>query len=102
MTPNGAHYTVDEKGQIGTESKYPVKHGPGWRLLGIAKTGPGFAFGQQVLTFEQLTPEVIKATQWRYKTSGNPRFTVIDLDHGTRRVWGCTEARGISSMWFED
>ena len=100
-TPHGDHYTVNEKGQIGTQSGYPVKHSSGWTFLGIAKTGPGFASGTQVLTFEDLTPAVVAATQWRYMTSQNPRFTVIDLDRGTRRTWGNTKYHGISSMWYE-
>jgi len=97
FTARRGHYTVNDKGQIGGGPN-KVRHGSGWKFLGIAKTGPGFARGKQVLTFEQITPKVVKATQWRYKTSRNPRFTVIDNDHGTRRIWG----DGISSMWFDE
>ena len=100
-TPAGTEYTVNEKGQIGYAHPAGGAHkaGAGWTFLGITAA---YSSGRIVLTFEQLTPEVVKATQWKYTTSRNPRFTVVDLDHGTRRTWGNTKDHGIGSMWFED
>jgi len=103
-TPHGDRYFVNESGQIGRiqGQRITVQPGPGWTFVGIAQTGPGFAFGKLVCYFAALTPELVKATQWRYSTTGTPRFTVIDNDHGTRRVWGNTKAHGIRYMWYED
>jgi hypothetical protein len=93
VTPYGDRYKVDEQGRINGHDK--------WRFLGIASTH-GFAFGKMVLPYEDMTPAIVKATQWRYRTSGNPRFTVVDLDHGTRRVWGNTAHHGIRSAWYSE
>ncbi len=100
-TPYGAHYKVNEHGQI-YGGPNEVKPSNGWKFLGLARTGPGFAFGKLACWFSSLTPELVRATQWLYTTSRNPRFTVIDEDHGTRRTWGNTKAHGINSMWYED
>ena len=31
--------------------------------------------------------------------NGHPRYTVVDLDHGTTRIWSNTVHHGIKAIW---
>lgn len=53
------------------------------------------------VSVEQITPQWLAEHPLTYK-NGNPRYTVADLDHGTRRVWGNTKWHGVAAIWFPD
>ena len=97
-TPYGAHYIVNDQGMITQKGR---SFSPNWRMIGLAYTGPGFRYGKMFMRFEDLTPEVIDELEMRYPTSGNPKYTVVDLDHGSRRIWGNTSHHGVHSMWVD-
>jgi hypothetical protein len=98
-TPYGKHYIVNDEGMITQEGR---SFSGQWRMVGLAYTGPGFRAGKRFMDFEELTPEVIKNLNYRYPTSGNPKYTIIDFDHGTLRLWGNTQYHGVHSMWIEE
>ena len=64
-----------------------------WELLGIVRIGRR--------PDSMISPEeALNIEDWKYK-NGNPKYTVVDLDHGTRRTWGGMyngRPRGISSF----
>jgi hypothetical protein len=91
QTPYGKSYKVSEDGRINGSNT--------WRLLGIRHTRKTSTFIPLAALFE---PGVIEATQWRFKTSGNPTWTGEDLDHGTRRTWGNTRYHGIRFCWLTE
>lgn len=97
-TPYGKHYLVNEKGMITQKGR---SFSSKWRMVGLAYTGPGFRWGKPFMSFAELTPEVIASLNYRYSTSGNPKYTVMDLDHGTFRIWGNTPHHGVHSMWID-
>jgi len=93
FTPYGKQYVVDGEGRINGSDA--------WRLVGLFPTHPFVRNWAHLIPFEDLTPEKIKGLQFRYK-NGNPRYTVIDVDHGTVRQWGNTRHHGVHSMWYMD
>ena len=97
-TPYGKHYLVNEEGMITQKGR---SFSGQWRMVGLAYTGPGWRSGKPFMSFAELTPEVIASLKYRYPTSGNPKYTVRDCDHGTYRIWGNTSHHGVSSMWIE-
>ena len=49
-----------------------------------------------------IKPEdaIANITDWKFK-NGNPKYTIVDKDHGTKRIWGGTSngvRRGINSF----
>lgn len=89
QTPSGKSYTVTKDGHINGSAN--------WLMLGIRHTKRTNTVVPLANLFE---PGVIEATEWRFKTSGNPTWTVDDLDHGTRRTWGNTRWHGIRFCWL--
>lgn len=108
-TPYGDSYVVNAKGFIARENTRQFSGQ--WKLVGIGRTNrvhitptkPGckiVPIPPVYLSFAEITPEALKGLQLSYK-NGNPRYTVHDLDHGTRRVWGNTKYHGIAAIWFD-
>ncbi len=95
-TPYGATYYIHEQGRIERGDMPDMRPSDDWRLIGLARTGPGYAFGSRVCSFEQLADR-LDSLQFRYK-NGRPRYTVIDFDHGSARVWGNTSYHGVASI----
>jgi hypothetical protein len=93
-TPYGKEFEINKAGQI---IRMDMEFTPSddWKFLGISHVKR-----REFIAFTQLTPDVIKTLKLRYK-NGKPQYTVIDLDHGTRREWGNTTAHGIQSLWFD-
>jgi len=89
-TPYGSRYLVNDQAQI---QRLDQHHTPSdsWTLVGVTPTHP-FQFARTVIPFDQLHT----ITDWTYK-NGNPRYTLVDCDHGTVRYWGNTEYHGIRS-----
>lgn len=100
ITPYGNHYKVNAQGQIIRE--HWDKNGTflppseGWKFLGIQPVRNTYGY----IPFKQITPEFLKTLDVLYK-NGNPKYTVVDLDHGTTRVWGNTKVHGIKHIYFE-
>ena len=93
--PYSKVYTVYPDGCITSENWR--KPSGQWKLVGIRHVRKTSLF----IPLERLLTgdwSFLQDGRWRFKTSGNPQWTVEDLDHGTRRRWG----RGIHSMWFEE
>ena len=49
-----------------------------------------------------IKPEdaIANITDWKFK-NGNPKYTIVDKDHGTKRIWGGASngvRRGINSF----
>lgn len=89
-TPYGKDYTIDQAGRINGYSQ--------WIMQGIRHVKATTRFVPLAKLFE---PGFIDTLELRYRTSGNPQWTVQDLDHGTRRIWGNTRYHGIRWLWLE-
>lgn len=50
--------------------------------------------GSLFIFLVKITQEWLNTHPLLYK-NGNPRYTVLDLDYGTRREWGSTKYHGI-------
>ncbi len=90
-TPYGYRYVVHENGDI---QRTDLEHKPSgnWKMLGIVPVRGG-----AIIPLRQITLEWLDIHPLLYK-NGNPRYTVMDLDHGTRREWGNTKYHGIRSI----
>lgn len=65
-----------------------------WELVGILPIGAALS--------RIIKPEdaIANITDWKFK-NGNPKYTIVDKDHGTKRIWGGTSngvRRGINSF----
>ena len=69
-----------------------------WRITGIARTGPGFAFGQPIPGGLQALADLVGRDDLRYKRSRAPKYTLMDLNRGTRRIHGNPKYHGIASV----
>jgi hypothetical protein len=91
-TSNGDRYYIHNNGDIERTDMSFTPSGQ-WRFVALAVTGPGFAFGKRAnVTLSDLASGDVPTV---YK-NGSPRFTVIDYDHGTHRLWA---SRGITSVY---
>ena len=93
-TPYGKQYRIHEEGKI-ERLDMPFTPTMNWRLLGIVlvtQAWPGY-----MIPLADITPDWLKATELLYR-NGNPRYTVVDLDHGTTRIWGNTKVHGIKTL----
>jgi hypothetical protein len=92
VTPYGDSYLVNEQGLI-TQGYHKLDYpfSGEWILSGIANVKSP---NRRSFHLDDLWSMDLNKVQWRYK-NGNPRYTVIDIDHGTTRVWGNTRVHGI-------
>jgi len=93
-TAYGTHYEIDEHGCFlkYDEHKWNCPH-DSWKCVGVAELLP---FGN--FRFHNLSSFIgmIKSGQsFRFK-NGNPKYTIVDLDHGTKRIHGNTKYHGIA------
>lgn len=87
--PNGDVYHIADNGNI----SYPGLEPSGdWKLLGIRSVRGG-----PMIPLSSITKEWLARNPLTYK-NGNPCFTGVDLDHGTRREWGNTKYHGIKTI----
>lgn len=91
-TPYGDCYIVNEQGYI-TQDRYGVKpcFSGSWIMKGVIRVNTSCRLA---ISLQELFEMDLDSVQWRYK-NGNPRFTVMDVDHGTTRAWGNTKYHGI-------
>lgn len=94
-TPYRDYYTINSEGFI---SKEGVNPSGDWKLLGLMPVRCWQLYN--MIPLRSITPEWIKTHDICY-VNGNPRYTVVDVDHGTTRLWGNTKAHGIRSIWFD-
>lgn len=96
ICPSGDHYKVDKDFNIIRTDIKGFKASSQWKFLGIALvTSNRFA-----VKADNIKSWLKKKQPLLYK-NGHPRYTVIDLDHGTVRIWGNTVYHGIQKIWEE-
>lgn len=91
-TPAGRVYDVSTKGELAVTG---VPYSGDWLFLGLKHVRYN-----RVIHVDEITEDFIDNVQLRYK-NGNPKYTVLDRDHGTVRMWGNTKYNGVSSLWYE-
>ena len=69
-----------------------------WKMLGIVHTKRTRDF----IPLEQLQNTQILGALPRTFKNGNPQWTVVDMDHGTKRIWGNTVYHGIAIIQGEN
>lgn len=98
MTPYGGWYKINEKGMVyecdnGFKCD-PIKgNGHQWDIIGATSTHP--------FSGVHIVPISILSKMTRYELlykNGHPRYTVVDIDHGTRRIHGNTRVHGIKRV----
>lgn len=92
-TPYGNRLPVTTQGFIGSQNGNNFSGD--WLLKGIRNVR-----SSEFIPFSQITPDRIKSLQLLYK-NGNPRYTGVDIDHGSQREWQNTKYHGIQSISFE-
>lgn len=93
VTPYGDRYTIDEQWRI---SKRGVEPSGQWTLVALGRIGP---FGHVTRVPKEAIANLADK-QWQATfANGKPRYTVIDNDHGTRRIWGNTRVHGILHVY---
>lgn len=99
IKPNAEHYKIDAQGRImrqhWNDSGAFLAPSKEWTMRGIVHVKKSI-----FIPFSELTPERVKGLELLYK-NGRPQWTVVDLDHGTRREWGNTHFHGIKHLYFE-
>jgi hypothetical protein len=93
-TRYGKSYLIHDNGNIERTDMEFTPSGE-WRLEGIRHV-----HRNEFYPFKDITPDLINSLTLLYK-NGNPQYTVVDYDHGTRREWGNTKYHGISSISFD-
>ena len=94
-TAYGNHYKVDANACI---IRCDIKMAPSgnWTFEGLAHVK-----FNEFIPFKLLTKTLVRNLNTCWK-NGKPRYTVIDIDHGTRRIWGNTKYHGVSRIWFDE
>lgn len=93
VTPYGDRYKVNEKGEIFYSKINPSGQ---WIFRGLRHVKRTSEF----IPFSSITSQLLQEITLLYK-NGKPQYTVEDLDHGTRRVWGNTAYHGVKSIYFD-
>ena len=98
-TPYGNYYIANEDGYItqyeGSDREYSFSHQ--WQVQGISHVKKNLFISWSDLV-ERI--DMGGVMNWLYKTSGNPQYTIRDLDHGTTREWGNTKFHGIEKIYY--
>lgn len=94
-TPSGNCYELSKDGYVLKYSNgldktnSPIAEAKTWQVLGIVELK---AFGNigPIIPLEQ-------ASQLKYFLfkNGNPKYTLVDVDHGTERIVGNTKYHGV-------
>lgn len=94
-TPYGDEYIVNlENGNI---SRPNWAESGGWKFIAFKHVKRNV-----FIRLEQIKadPNILNAIAWTYKNR-HPQWTVLDLDHGTRRIWRNTIHHGVSGVFLE-
>lgn len=98
-TKYGDQHHVLDTGDIVRLDQPGFKPSGQWKMLGIKHVRRN-----EVMTLSQVRraygpsevmPEAKPALLFK---NGNPQWTMVDLDHGTKRVWGNTKYHGIADI----
>lgn len=92
-TPYGNRYIIHDNGNIERTDIPGFEPSGQWKLLGIKPCYGNDGF----IPLAQITTGWLAANPLTYK-NGNPRYTGVDVDHGTRREWGNTKHHGIKTI----
>ena len=94
-TPNRERYYIHDNGDIERTDIPGFTVSGKWKAVGVASVHP-FArhYEPHLTTLYAIADGQDKAV---YK-NGRPRYTLVDLDHGTIRVWGNSAHYGIASV----
>jgi hypothetical protein len=92
---NGESYTITTEGFIIRDDMPNMTPSGDWLFLGIMPV-KAWKLENAISVYRLLTDKELLANLL-YK-NGNPKYTIVDNDHGTVRVWGNTTYRGISSI----
>lgn len=97
-TPYGNWYRVNQQGMVyecsnGLKKDPTIGNGHQWDILGGTSTHP-FA-SVHVVPLAELAE--MSSKELLYK-NGNPKYTVVDIDHGTTRVHWNTKVHGIKRI----
>jgi len=95
-TPYGDHYKVDSNGNIIRMDMPDFKPSGEWRMLGITHVKRNYT-----IPLNCITPQLLKGLILLWK-NGKPQWTILDYDHGTKRVWGNTKYHGIKRLYFTE
>jgi hypothetical protein len=98
-TPYGDYYELSREG-------YVIKYSNGlnkenakieelktWQVVGIVELLPFGNLGNII-----PLSEAVKIENFSFK-NGNPKYTIIDLDHNTRRIVGNTKYHGVRKVY---
>jgi hypothetical protein len=93
ITPYGTVYEIDGDGCFLKYGEHTWEHPhDSWKCTGIAELLP---FGN----IRRISLDTFKAMMEAGKSflfkNGTPKYTVLDLDHGTSGLWGNTKYHGI-------
>jgi hypothetical protein len=95
-TPYGSRYYIHDQGEIECANGKNGAGSASWRMLGLSSTHSR-QFGKMAVHFEDLDDWLKTAPEILYG-NGKPRYTMIDLDHGTQRTHGNTKVHGVSAI----
>ena len=90
-TAHGDHYKVDANACI-IRCDMEMSPSGQWILEGLEHVK-----FREFTPFAALTKEFVRHFDTCWK-NGKPRYTVIDIDYGTRRIW----SDGVSRIWFDE
>lgn len=96
ITPYGDRYNILENGNIVRLDIKDFEPSGEWKLLGLRHVNRN-----EFIPLAKITPELLKSLPILYK-NGNPQWTIIDYDHGSKRMWGNTKVNGIKEIYFEE
>ena len=97
-TKYGGWYETDSRGYVvrcdnGLDKSEASLHDlMSWQIMGIVEVRPFGNVGPLI-----RLDDALKIQTFRFK-NGKPRFTIVDIDHGTQRVHGNTPVHGIVSV----
>lgn len=95
-TPYGNTYDVTKDGYI-VRTDMTLHPSAQWRLIGLQELRATDRLSTRIIPFESLGHFIDSIPSLTFN-NGQPRYTVIDFDHGTQRTWGNTRYHGISAI----
>ena len=93
-TNNETYPVIKKDGKYLIARQHSKDFSEDWELVGILPIGAALS--------RIIKPEdaIANITDWKFK-NGNPKYTIVDKDHGTKRIWGGASngvRRGINSF----
>lgn len=93
-TNNETYPVIKKDGKYLIARQHSKDFSEDWELVGILPIGAALS--------RVIKPEdaIANITDWKFK-NGNPKYTIVDKDHGVKRIWGGASngvRRGINSF----